>query len=75
MTTSPLGSVRTLNAGDAAKTGIAGGLSKSSDKLTDFYLAFILRAVRTADRVGNAIPREAAEKLVALAQNLQPSAC
>ncbi|CCW16547.1 IncF plasmid conjugative transfer pilus assembly protein TraB [Sphingobium indicum BiD32] len=36
--TSALGSVRTLNAGDAAKTGIAGGLSKSSDKLTDFYL-------------------------------------
>ncbi|MFM5929819.1 MAG: TraB/VirB10 family protein [Novosphingobium sp.] len=36
--TSALGSVRTLDAGDAAKTGIAGGLSKSSDKLTDFYL-------------------------------------
>ena len=36
--TSALGTVRTLNAGDAAKTGIAGGLSKSSDKLTDFYL-------------------------------------
>ena len=36
--TSALGSVRTLNAGEAAKTGIAGGLSKSSDKLTDFYL-------------------------------------
>ena len=33
-----LGSVRTLDAGEAAKTGIAGGLSKSSDKLTDFYL-------------------------------------
>ena len=47
----------------------------SLDELTDFYLAFILRAVRTADRAGNAIPREAAEKLVALAQNLQPSAC
>jgi conjugal transfer pilus assembly protein TraB len=30
--------VRTLDAGDAAKTGIAGGLSRSSDKLTDFYL-------------------------------------
>ncbi|MDE8654458.1 TraB/VirB10 family protein [Novosphingobium album (ex Liu et al. 2023)] len=36
--TSALGSVRTLDAGDAAKTSIAGGLSKSSDKLTDFYL-------------------------------------
>ena len=36
--TSALGTVRTLNASDAAKTGIAGGLSKSSDKLTDFYL-------------------------------------
>lgn len=38
VSTSALGSVRTLDAGDAAKTGIAGGLSKSSDKLTDFYL-------------------------------------
>jgi conjugal transfer pilus assembly protein TraB len=36
--TSALGTVRTLDAGDAAKTGIAGGISKSSDKLTDFYL-------------------------------------
>ncbi|MBF7013702.1 TraB/VirB10 family protein [Novosphingobium sp. HR1a] len=36
--TSALGSVRTLDAADAARTGIAGGLSKSSDKLTDFYL-------------------------------------
>jgi conjugal transfer pilus assembly protein TraB len=36
--TSALGSVRTLDAGDAAKTSIAGGISKSSDKLTDFYL-------------------------------------
>jgi conjugal transfer pilus assembly protein TraB len=36
--TSALGTVRTLDAGDAAKSGIAGGLSKSSDKLTDFYL-------------------------------------
>ncbi|WP_107715544.1 MULTISPECIES: TraB/VirB10 family protein [unclassified Novosphingobium] len=36
--TSALGSVRTLDAADAAKTSIAGGLSKSSDKLTDFYL-------------------------------------
>ena len=35
---SALGTVRSLDAGDAAKTGIAGGLSKSSDKLTDFYL-------------------------------------
>jgi conjugal transfer pilus assembly protein TraB len=38
LSTSALGSVRSLDAGDAAKTGIAGGLSKSSDKLTDFYL-------------------------------------
>lgn len=36
--TSALGTVRTLDAGAAAKSGIAGGLSKSSDKLTDFYL-------------------------------------
>lgn len=35
---SALGTVRSLDAGDAAKTGIAGGLSKSSNKLTDFYL-------------------------------------
>jgi conjugal transfer pilus assembly protein TraB len=35
---SALGTVRSLDAGDAAKSGIAGGLSKSSDKLTDFYL-------------------------------------
>jgi conjugal transfer pilus assembly protein TraB len=35
---SALGSVRTLNTTDSAKQGIAGGLSKSSDKLTDFYL-------------------------------------
>ena len=38
LSTSALGSVRSLDAGDAAKAGIAGGLSKSSDKLTDFYL-------------------------------------
>ncbi|KTE21693.1 conjugal transfer protein TraB [Sphingopyxis sp. H050] len=38
VSTSALGSVRSLDAGDAAKAGIAGGLSKSSDKLTDFYL-------------------------------------
>lgn len=38
VSTSALGSVRTLDAGEAAKTGIAGGLSRSSDKLTDFYL-------------------------------------
>lgn len=38
LSTSALGSVRTLDATDAAKSGIAGGLSKSSDKLTDFYL-------------------------------------
>jgi conjugal transfer pilus assembly protein TraB len=36
--TSALGTVRTLDAGDAVKTGVAGGLSKSSEKLTDFYL-------------------------------------
>ena len=35
---SALGSVRTLSPTDSAKTGIAEGLSKSSDKLTDFYL-------------------------------------
>jgi conjugal transfer pilus assembly protein TraB len=38
VSTSALGSVRSFDAGDAAKAGIAGGLSKSSDKLTDFYL-------------------------------------
>lgn len=38
LSTSALGSVRSLDAGDAAKAGIAGGLSRSSDKLTDFYL-------------------------------------
>ena len=42
----------------------------SLGELTDFYLAFILRAVRTADRAGNPLPRDAAEKLVALAQNV-----
>ncbi|WP_454884362.1 TraB/VirB10 family protein [Sphingomonas oryzagri] len=35
---SALGSVRTLDPSDSIKTGVAGGLSKSSDKLTDFYL-------------------------------------
>jgi conjugal transfer pilus assembly protein TraB len=38
LSTSALGSVRSLDAGQAAKAGITGGLSKSSDKLTDFYL-------------------------------------
>ena len=38
LSTSALGNVRSLDAGDAVKSGIAGGLSKSSDKLTDFYL-------------------------------------
>ncbi|MGB3931875.1 MAG: TraB/VirB10 family protein [Sphingobium sp.] len=38
VSTSALGSVRTLEPEDAAKAGIAGGLSDSSDKLTDFYL-------------------------------------
>lgn len=36
--TSALGTVRTQDAGDALKSGVAGGLTKSSDKLTDFYL-------------------------------------
>ncbi|MET3435996.1 TraB/VirB10 family protein [Sphingomonas sp. 1185] len=36
--TSALGNVRTLDPGDAAKSGIAGGLGKASDKLADFYL-------------------------------------
>lgn len=36
--TSALGTVRTLDAGDAMKSGLSGGLSKSSEKLTDFYL-------------------------------------
>jgi conjugal transfer pilus assembly protein TraB len=36
--TSALGSVRTFDATDAASAGIAGGLAKSSEKLTDFYL-------------------------------------
>lgn len=38
VSTSALGSVLSFDAGDAAKAGIAGGLSRSSDKLTDFYL-------------------------------------
>ena len=38
LSTSALGNVRSLDAGDAVKSGVAGGLSKSSDKLTDFYL-------------------------------------
>ncbi|RQW39453.1 TraB/VirB10 family protein [Novosphingobium sp. LASN5T] len=38
LSTSALGSVRSLDAGDAVKSGVAGGLSQSSDKLTDFYL-------------------------------------
>jgi conjugal transfer pilus assembly protein TraB len=38
VSTSALGNVRTLDAGEAAKSGIAGGLGKSSEKLTDFYL-------------------------------------
>ncbi|MEJ7933970.1 TraB/VirB10 family protein [Sphingobium sp. AN558] len=36
--TSALGSVRSFDPADAAKSGIAGGISKSSEKLTDFYL-------------------------------------
>ena len=38
VSTSALGSVRTLDPGDAIKSGVASGLSKSSDKITDFYL-------------------------------------
>lgn len=38
VSTSALGSVRTLDAADAAKAGVAGGLARSSDKLTEFYL-------------------------------------
>ncbi|EZP70619.1 IncF plasmid conjugative transfer pilus assembly protein TraB [Sphingomonas paucimobilis] len=38
VSTSALGNVRTLDAGEAAKSGVAGGLGKSSEKLTDFYL-------------------------------------
>lgn len=38
VSTSALGSVRNLNAGDAVKTGVAGGLGRSSDKITEFYL-------------------------------------
>ena len=38
VSTSALGSVRTFDPGDAAKAGIASGLSDSSDKLTAFYL-------------------------------------
>lgn len=36
--TSPLGSVRSLDPADAVKTGVAGGLGRASDKITDFYL-------------------------------------
>jgi len=38
VSTSALGSVRTLDPADAAKSSVAGGLAKSSEKLTDFYL-------------------------------------
>ncbi|WP_342250368.1 TraB/VirB10 family protein [Sphingomonas sp. OTU376] len=38
VSTSALGSVRSLDPADAAKAGIAGGFAKSSDKLTEFYL-------------------------------------
>jgi conjugal transfer pilus assembly protein TraB len=38
VSTSALGSVRSFDAGDAAKAGVAGGLARSSEKLTDFYL-------------------------------------
>lgn len=42
--TSALGNVRTLDPGDAARSGIAGGLGKSADKLTDFYLDLVRQA-------------------------------
>lgn len=38
VSTSALGSVRSLDPADAAKTGVAGGFARSSDKLTEFYL-------------------------------------
>jgi len=38
VSTSALGSVRTLDPADAAKAGVAGGFARSSDKLTEFYL-------------------------------------
>ncbi|MCP3732183.1 TraB/VirB10 family protein [Sphingomonas sp. MG17] len=38
VSTSALGSVRSLDPADAAKAGIAGGFARSSDKLTEFYL-------------------------------------
>jgi conjugal transfer pilus assembly protein TraB len=38
VSTSALGSVRTQGPADAARSSVAGGLAKSSEKLTDFYL-------------------------------------
>jgi len=38
VSTSALGSVRTIDPADAAKSGIATGLGRASDKLTEFYL-------------------------------------
>ncbi|MBN8818678.1 MAG: TraB/VirB10 family protein [Sphingomonas sp.] len=38
VSTSALGNVRSLDAADAVKTGVAGGLGRSSDKITEFYL-------------------------------------
>jgi conjugal transfer pilus assembly protein TraB len=38
LSTSALGSVRTLDTGEAAQAGVAAGLGRASDKLTDFYL-------------------------------------
>ncbi len=38
VSTSALGSVRSLDPADAAKAGVAGGFAKASDKLTEFYL-------------------------------------
>ena len=39
--------------------------SYSLGELTDFYLDLILRSVRTAERTGLPVPREAAERIVA----------
>lgn len=35
---SPLGTVRTFDAGEAAKAGIAGGMSRASEDISQFYL-------------------------------------
>jgi conjugal transfer pilus assembly protein TraB len=38
VSTSALGNVRSLDPADAVTTGVAGGLGRSSDKITEFYL-------------------------------------